>query len=306
MENKTNICNLCPRDCGRDRSVTVGYCTEGDKLRVGRAALHMWEEPCISGKEGSGTVFFSGCHLKCVYCQNHDLAHSRAGVEITTERLAEIFSELQSQGANNINLVTPTHFTDKIIETIRTARAHGMDLPILWNCGGYEKVSTVRMLRGYADIFLPDFKYMSSEIANKYSNAPDYAPIAKQAIDEMVKIAPEPVFDERGIMMRGVIVRHLVLPGCYHDSEKIIEYLYSTYGDSIYISIMSQYVPVDCASLPRELRRKTTQYEYDKVVDHALKIGVKQAYIQSGEAAEESFIPAFDGTGVYPSKADPR
>lgn len=286
-------CNICPRECNIDRERSKGFCQMSDMLKVSRAALHMWEEPCISGKEGSGTVFFSGCTLRCVFCQNRDIAAGRRGKEISIERLSEIFLELMEKGANNINLVTPTHYTKQIIKALDIAKKQGMNLPIVYNTGGYEKVDTIKMLEGYVDVYLPDFKYVSSDISGKYSGAKDYYIYAKDALGEMVRQTGKPKFDERGIMTKGVIVRHLILPGCSEDSKAVIKYLYNTYGDDIYISIMNQYTPFRMENYP-ELNRKVTTYEYNKVVNYAIELGITNGFVQEGSAASESFIPDFD------------
>lgn len=289
------ICNLCNRKCNIDRDVTFGYCKMSNQIMIARAALHMWEEPCISGEEGSGTVFFTGCGLRCVFCQNSKIAIGKSGHTISIEELADIFLDLQSQGANNINLVTPTHFVPQIIQALDISREKGLNLPIVYNTGSYDTVETIRMLKGYVDVYLPDFKYMDGEIAKKYSNAPDYPKAAKAAIEEMVSQVGEPRFcDKSAVMKRGVIVRHLVLPGQTKDSKKVIEYLYNTYGDKIYISIMNQYTPMSQVKNIPELNRKLTENEYDEVVDYAIEIGVENGFIQEGETASESFIPEFE------------
>lgn len=293
-------CTLCPRNCKKDRlSGEIGVCGVDSEIRVARAALHMWEEPPISGTNGSGTVFFSGCSLSCVFCQNSDISHKRNGKKISRERLAEIFLELQEKGAHNINLVTPTHFIPDIVEALDNAKAKGLTLPIVYNTGGYENVETLGLLDGYIDIYLPDFKYERKDIALKYSHAADYPEKAKLALSEMVKQTGKPTFDKNGIMQKGVIVRHLVLPGYTNDSMNVIKYLYSTYKDDIYISIMNQYTPREAIkeTFP-EISRKLTTYEYQKVVEYAKSIGVKNGFIQYGETAKESFIPNFDYTGV--------
>ena len=295
-----SACTLCPRECGVNRNAEQkGRCGMSAKLKVARAALHMWEEPPISGELGSGTVFFSGCPLSCVFCQNSQISHEAGGKYIEVPRLADIFLELQEAGAHNINLVTPTHFVPHIIEALDIAKSNGLTLPILYNCGGYESVQTLKLLRGYIDIYLPDFKYLSADIAAKYSLCRDYSEKAKEALAEMVAQTGEPRFDENGIMRKGTVVRHLVLPGCTADSKDVIKYLHQTYGDDIYISIMSQYTPMDGIKerFP-ELARKLTKYEYDKVVNFAADIGVTKGFTQYGSAAAESFIPSFDHTGV--------
>ena len=296
-------CRICPRACGTDRlHGGKGYCGVSADPVVARAALHMWEEPCISGKEGSGTVFFAGCNLRCVFCQNHEISRASAGVKISVERLSDIFIELQEKGANNINLVTPTHYVPKIVDALELARKKGLRLPVVYNSGGYESIDTLRMLEGYVDVWLPDFKYKSDELAKLYSGAGDYFERASAAIAEMVRQAGGTCeFDRNGIMTRGVIVRHLVLPGQTADSKRILRYLHESYGDSIYISIMNQFTPVTDLSAYPEINRKLTKEEYDRVVSFAGRIGITQAYIQTGATAEESFIPAFDCEGVLPA-----
>ena len=269
-----------------------------DKVKISRAALHMWEEPCISGERGSGTVFFSGCNMKCVFCQNKDISHEGFGKEITVEHLADIFLRLESQGALNINLVTPTHYTLQIIQAVKLAKAKGLTLPILYNTSSYEKAETIKMLAGIVDIYLPDFKYFDNKTAKKYSSAPDYVEYSKAAIEEMVRQQPECVFDENGIIQKGVIVRHLVMPGQAESAKKAVKYLYDTYGDKIFISIMSQYTPCTDLSAYPEINRKLTREEYDDVVNYAVDIGVENGFIQEGESASESFIPPFNLEGV--------
>ena len=288
---------LCPRKCGVDRSETVGYCGMSDKLRAAKAYLHMWEEPCISGKNGSGTVFFTGCSLKCVYCQNREIALGRAGFEIDEKRLAEIFLELQERGAHNINLVTPTHYLRHIIGALDMARGK-LSIPVVYNSGGYENADTIKRLDGYIDIYMPDFKYMDSLIAKKYSNAPDYPERAVEALREMNRQTVRCLFDGDGMMKRGIIVRHLVLPSHTENSKAVIKYLYEAYGDDIYMSIMSQYTPMKGMEKFPEINRRVTDAEYDDVLDFAAEIGVTNAFVQKGEAADESFIPFWDGEGI--------
>lgn len=291
-------CTLCPRNCGADRTKTAGFCGQSDKLYATRASLHMWEEPCISGERGSGTVFFTGCNLGCVYCQNREIANGNIGFEITAERLAEIFLEQQDRGANNINLVTPTHYIPHIIRALDIVRGKSLKIPVLYNCGGYENVETLKMLDGYVDIYLPDFKYMDSDIAKRYSRAADYPEIAKRAIAEMARQAGECTFDENGIMQKGVIVRHLVLPSYVENSKRVVEYLYNTYGDNIYMSIMNQYTPMPYVKDYPEINRRVSAAEYDEVIDFAIDIGVENAFVQEGGTVSESFIPLFDGEGI--------
>lgn len=292
-------CTLCPRNCHVDRaSGKKGVCGQTAVLRVARASLHHWEEPCLSGERGSGTVFFSGCSLGCVYCQNHEISKGQAGKEISVPRLAEIFIELQEKGAHNINLVTPGHFLPQIIEAVQAAKTGGLRLPVIYNSSGYEKAELLRRLEGTVDIYLPDFKYFSADIAGKYSNATDYAETAKAALAEMVRQTGKSAFDAEGIMQRGVIVRHLLLPGCLEDSKRVLRYLYEAYGNVIYVSIMNQYTPMKHLKDYPELSRKITEKEYEEAVDFAISIGVENGFIQEGDTASESFIPPFDGEGV--------
>ena len=293
------LCNLCPRECNVDRGLgKTGFCKVPNHIKVARAQLHFWEEPCISGEEGSGTVFFSGCNLRCVYCQNRKIAEGVYGKEITVDRLAAIFLELQEKGANNINLVTPSHYVFAIIEALKIAKNLGLSIPVVYNSGAYEKVETLKQLDGYIDVYLPDFKYMDCELGEKYSNAKDYSRVAKAAIAEMVRQVGKPDFDKRGILCKGVVVRHLCLPGYMEDSKKIIKYLYETYGNTIFISILNQFTPLPYLEKFPEINRKLTEEEYDEVVDYAIDLGVENGFIQEGDVASESFIPDFDGQGV--------
>lgn len=292
-------CRLCPRNCGVDRSNgQLGFCGAGALVRVGRAALHMWEEPCISGENGSGTVFFSYCTLQCVYCQNAQISQGHSGKEITVERLAEIFLELQQQGANNINLVTPTHYLPQITTALEIARNNGLRLPIVYNTSGYEKPEMIQKLEGYVDVYLPDFKYYSADAARRYSAAPDYIEVAKQALDVMVRQVGKPQFDDDGIMTKGVIVRHLILPGRYEESKQLLAYLHQQYGNDIYISLMNQYTPFAQVKNYPELNCKIPQKVYEQIIDYAVELGIENGFIQEEGTAEESFIPNFDGQGV--------
>ena len=295
-------CDLCPRKCLVDRKKgEKGICGQTENLKVARAALHFWEEPCISGDAGSGTVFFSGCPLHCAFCQNENIANGTVGKEISLERLVDIFLELQEKRANNINLVTPGHFVPQIVKALDQARKEGLTLPVVYNTSSYETVDTIKMLEGYVDIYLPDFKYMSQVLSKKYSHAPDYAEVAKAAIAEMVRQTGKAVFvngDEDNLILRGTIVRHLTLPGCMEDSMQILKYLHETYGDMIYISIMNQFTPLSNLEKYPELNRRITDEEYETLVDYAIDIGIENGFIQEGDTAEESFIPAFDCEGV--------
>lgn len=267
-------------------------------IYLARAALHMWEEPCISGTKGSGAVFFSGCGLRCCFCQNHDIAIGSRGLAVSVERIGEIFLELKEKGAANINLVTGAHYVPQIIEALKLARMQGMDLPVVYNSSGYEKLETLKLLEGYVDIYLPDLKYMEPDLAQKFSHAPDYVERAKAAIKEMVRQSGSCQFGEDGYIRRGTIVRHLILPGHTKNSRKVLRYLHETYGEEIYISIMNQYTPVREFGEFKELNRKVTKREYEKVLDTAVEMGIQNGFIQEGETASESFIPEFDYEGV--------
>lgn len=294
-------CMLCPRKCGADRSGgKAGYCGETDCVRLARAALHMWEEPCISGEKGSGTVFFTGCTLRCVYCQNHEIAAGEVGKAVSIGRLSEIFLELQAKSANNINLVTPSHFVPQIIEALKRAKRDGLRIPVVYNTSGYENVSTLQMLEGYVDVYLPDFKYSDREHAKRYSGAADYPQKAEAALAEMVRQTGPPQFDGHGMMKKGIIVRHLLLPGCLEDAKRIVRYLYKTYGNQIYMSLMNQYTPLDSLDKEKypEIARKVSDRAYDSLVNYAIELGVEQAFIQEGDTAKESFIPPFTLEGV--------
>ena len=302
MEDKNprlSDCTICPRTCHVNRLAgETGYCRTGADIVLARAALHMWEEPCISGERGSGTVFFSGCSLGCVYCQNEKIAKNHIGKEVTIDRLVEIFYELREQGAANINLVTPTHMLHAVIRSIQTAKRQGFDLPFVYNCGGYEKPESIRLLAGLVDVYLTDFKYYDNALAIRYSNAPDYFTYASESLKEMVRQTGNAIFNEEGMMTKGVIVRHLILPGCIEDSKQIVKYLYDIYKDQIYISLMNQYTPLPHVVAFPEINKKVTEAEYDEVVNYAIDLGVEKGFIQEGETATESFIPDFDITGV--------
>lgn len=298
-DNQLESCTLCPRRCGVNRlQGQAGYCGETAKIKLARAALHMWEEPCVSGEKGSGAVFFSGCSLRCVFCQNHEIAVGDCGLYVTVERLAEIFLELQAQGAANLNLVTAAHYVPEILAALDLAKGQGFQLPVVYNSSGYESVETLRMLDGYVDVYLPDFKYMEPELAGKFSRAPDYPERAKAAIREMVRQSGPCAFDEAGYIKKGTIVRHLILPGHTKNSRKVLEYLHETYGTQIFISIMNQYTPVVHSEAYPELNRRVTQREYEKVLQMAMDLNIENGFFQEGGTAEESFIPAFDYEGV--------
>ena len=293
MKEIFNKCNLCPRNCLVDRNKTIGVCGMKDKLVVAKAYLHMWEEPCISGDNGSGTIFFTGCNLKCIFCQNREISTKLIGQEITIEEFSNICLNLEKQGAHNINLVTPTHFVPLIVAGLKLAKEKGLSIPIIYNTSSYENIETIKMLNGVIDIYLPDLKYFDEEYAIKYSHAPNYFNIATDAITEMYKQVGKPVFDENGIMTKGVIVRHMMMPNLKEDTKKILAYLYKTYQDNIYISIMNQYTPIKHFERYKELNNKVSNNDYDEIINYALDLGIKKAFIQEGDTAVDSFIPNF-------------
>ena len=297
--NKYENCLLCPRKCGINRAAgQTGVCGVSSEIKVARAALHYWEEPCISGKKGSGAVFFSGCSLHCVFCQNREISDGKAGKIISKERLSDIFLELKAKGANNINLVTPGQYIPDIVWAVSDARRRGMVLPIVYNTSGYEDAKELKLLDGIVDVYLPDFKYMDSALSAKYSRAKDYPSVAKQALSEMVRQQPDVVIDDAtGLIQKGVIVRQLLLPGHVNDAKAVLKYLYDTYHDHVYISMMSQFTPIALKDYP-EINRTVTRREYERLVDYALEIGITNAFIQEGDVAKDSFIPAFDCEGV--------
>lgn len=297
--NKYENCLLCPRKCGINRSTgQTGVCGVSSEIKVARAALHYWEEPCISGKRGSGAVFFSGCSLHCVFCQNREISDGKEGKVISKERLSDIFMELADKGANNINLVTPGQYILDIVWAVNDAKSRGMKLPIIYNTSGYENVTELKLLEGIVDVYLPDFKYMDSTLSARYSRAKDYPSVAKQALSEMVRQQPDVVIDNAtGLIQKGVIVRQLLLPGHVNDAKAVLKYLYDTYHDHVYISMMSQFTPIALKDYP-EINRTVTRREYERLVDYALEIGITNAFIQEGDVAKDSFIPAFDCEGV--------
>ena len=304
MPMRFENCTLCPRSCGVDRTAgQLGFCRAPHTLKIARAALHHWEEPCISGSRGSGTVFFSHCTLGCVFCQNREISSGGFGIEITEQRLYEIFFELAEQGAHNINLVTPTHYLPHIIPVLKKAKQDGLSVPIVYNCGGFEKADIVNELSEYIDIWLPDFKYFSPQTGLKYSKAENYPATALAAIEAMVKSVGNAVIGDDGMMKSGVIVRHLLLPGKLADSMKAVELLYDRFGDDIIFSLMSQYTP-PCditeefkAKFP-ELCRKVNPRHYQALVDHAADLGITRCYVQDDLSADVGFIPSFNGEGV--------
>ena len=297
--NKYENCLLCPRKCGINRRTgQTGVCGVSSEIMVARAALHYWEEPCISGKRGSGAVFFSGCSLHCVFCQNREISDGKEGKVISKERLSDIFMELADKGANNINLVTPGQYIPDIVWAVNDAKSRGMKLPIIYNTSGYENVTDLKLLEGIVDVYLPDFKYMDSTLSARYSRAKDYPSVAKQALSEMVRQQPDVVIDNAtGLIQKGVIVRQLLLPRHVNDAKAVLKYLYDTYHNHVYISMMSQFTPIALKDYP-EINRTVTRREYERLVDYALEIGITNAFIQEGDVAKDSFIPAFDCEGV--------
>ncbi len=288
------ICNQCPRRCNVDRENALGYCKAPNAYKLARASLHFWEEPCISGKSGSGAVFFSGCNLGCVFCQNYEISHKCKGVEVSEERLIRIFEHLVDEGANNINLVNPTHYAVQLAHTLKKYKP---PVPVVYNTSGYDSVDTLKLLGGLVDIYLPDFKYMRNDKALRYSRAEDYPQIAMPALTEMKRQVGNDVFDENGIMKRGMIIRHLVLPGNTNSTIQALDYLAENFGDT-YISVMAQYVPCTDLTEYKEINRKITKREYDKVVNHILELGLEKVFLQKLESATEDYIPDFDLSGV--------
>jgi putative pyruvate formate lyase activating enzyme len=286
-------CNICPRNCGVNRNNNeLGFCKANNKIKIARYSLHYWEEPCISGKRGSGTIFFSGCNLKCIFCQNYDISFYNKGKEISIERFADICIELQNKKALNINLVTPTIYIPLIKEGLLLAKKKGLKIPIVYNTSGYESVESLKELDGLIDIYLPDFKYFDNSLAKNFSMTNNYFEIASSAIKEMYRQVGKPKF-RNNLIKKGVIVRHLLLPNHINDSKKVIKYLYDNYKDNIYISIMNQYTPIRKIENYKELNKTVSEKEYDELINYALDLGIKNAYIQEGETCKESFIPDF-------------
>lgn len=293
-------CELCPRKCGVDRAVKTGFCGMGEEITAAKAMLHFWEEPCVSGERGSGAVFFSGCVMRCAFCQNFDISSENFGRVISEERLAEIFLELQDKGAANINLVNPTHFVPQILRAIEAAKQSGLKLPIVYNSGGYERVETLKTLEGAVDVYLPDVKYFSEDLARKLSSAPNYFETAMRAVEEMIRQVGKPVYNESGEITRGVIVRHLVLPNCHKDSIDVIKRLGERFGDEILFSLMSQYTPfgkVKTDPSLAKMNRRLTTFEYQKALDAALEAGL-EGFMQEKSSAKEEYTPSFDLEGV--------
>lgn len=308
-------CRLCPRNCAVDRNEKSGFCKMPVDMYIGRASLHMWEEPCISGTRGSGTIFFAGCNLKCVYCQNIDISdidfmqqrkcqadgnYIKISEHVTlrkvsVEELSDIMLLLQLRGANNINLVTPSHYAVSIRQAIMEAKNKGLTIPVVYNTSGYENTETLKMLEGLIDIYLTDFKYLDNNRAKRYSMAFDYVDVAKAAVDEMVRQVGISLFDEEGMMKRGVIVRHLMLPGGFEDSKAVVDYLYEKYGDLVYISVMNQYTPMEnCEAYP-EINKRVSKRVYEHMLRYIINKGITNCYVQEDGTDKMSFIPEFNG-----------
>lgn len=288
-------CNMCPRQCGVDRKESVGYCRMPYEFTLARAGLHFWEEPPVSGKNGSGTVFFSGCNLGCVYCQNYEISHGNVGKTVSAKRLCEIFDELADKGAHNINLVNPTHFAEQLADVFAVYKKK---IPVVYNTSGYEKVETLQRLEGKVDVYLPDLKYINSDKSFRYSAAKDYFDFASSALLEMKRQCPENIYDSDGLIKKGLIIRHLILPKNTNQSIAILRWIYDNLGQDTAISLMAQYTPYGKIEDYPELQRKITEREYNKVLNFATEIGFKNIFTQEFSSSSEEFIPDFDLTGV--------
>jgi putative pyruvate formate lyase activating enzyme len=298
MFESLKSCRLCPRNCGVNRlDGQSGFCNSGCGIKIAKVSLHHWEEPCISGTNGSGTVFFSNCNLRCVFCQNHKISQESVGKMVSIEELSHIFLEQQKRGAHNINLVTPTHYVPQIIEALRISKQNGLTIPILYNTNSYEDRDTIKSLKGHIDVYLADLKYYKNEYAEKYSNARDYFYYASNAIDEMFNQTGEVKFDSNGMIKNGLIVRHLMLPGLLFDSKKIIDHIYSSYGDAVFISLMNQYTPLYNSIIYPEINKKLKPKHYDSIIEYCLGLGIQNAFIQEPGTSSEIYVPDFDLTG---------
>ena len=287
-------CRLCPRYCGVNRSEgEIGYCGSGKNMVIARYSLHKWEEPCLSGDTGSGIIFFSYCNLRCIYCQNYEISTLHKGRVVSVEEFSDICIELQNSGAKNINLVTGCMYIPLIVKGLKLAKSKGLYIPIVYNSSGYESIEGLKLLDGLIDVYLPDFKYYNDELARRYSNVNYYYKYTSLAVEEMYRQVGKCKFNEDGIIIKGVIVRHLVLPGCINDSKKIIKYLYEKYNNNIYYSIMNQYTPVRRLGIDY-LDRCVTDNEYDSVIDYAYNLGIRYAFVQEGDTQTDSFVPDFD------------
>ena len=292
-------CSICPRNCRIDRTKgQIGYCQSGHEIKAALASVHMWEEPPISGSCGSGTIFFSGCNLRCVFCQNYTIISENSGKTISTERLSEIMLEQQARGVHNINLVTATHFIPSIIKAVQKAKNNGLKIPIVYNTGGYEKVESIKMLEGTVDIYLPDIKYFSSELSLKYSGASDYFSYASEAVLEMYRQTGNNIYDDNGIMKSGVIIRHMIMPSHMEDSYKVLDWIRDNIGTEACVSLLSQYTPAYNAEKYKEINRKLMSLEYTRVIEHFFDIGLKNGFMQEKSSAESKYTPIFDLSGL--------
>lgn len=292
-------CKLCPRNCGVNRLKNrIGFCGANGYIKIAKVSLHKWEEPCISGTKGSGTIFFSNCNLKCIFCQNHTISSDNFGKEITIERLSNIFLEQQEKGAHNINLVSPIHYIPQIKAALYTAKIKGLKLPIIFNTNSYANIQSIKSLNGYIDVYLPDLKYFSNKYAIKYSNAPNYFKYASQNIKEMIKQVGKVTLDKNGIITKGVIIRHLMLPGLLFDTKKIMDYIKNNFSDSVYISLMNQYTPMYKANKFSELNRKLNPKHYNSMINYCLSIGLNNGFIQDSGTSSEKFVPDFNLKGI--------
>ena len=292
-------CNLCPRNCGVNRlNGELGFCGASEYIKLARASLHHYEEPCISGQNGSGTVFFSNCSLRCVFCQNHQISQQGSGTEVTIKKLAKIFLELQNSHAHNINLVTPTHYVPQIICAIILSKKLGLTIPIIYNSSGYENLETIKMLKGHIDVYVPDLKYYSNKYSVKYSNVKDYFLYAKDAIEEMFSQVQNAKFNDAGLITKGVIIRHLMLPGLLFDSKKIVDYISNTYSNKVFLSIMNQYTPTFNACNYPEIDKPLNSDHYNALIDYALSKGITSGFIQDSGTSSKEFVPDFDLRGI--------
>ena len=304
MNEALSHCMVCPRTCGIDRTKgQIGFCRAPYLPKVALVSQHNWEEPPISGTKGSGTVFFSHCNLGCVFCQNHDISQDGFGQEISIERLAEIFLEQQERGFHNVNLVSAVQFIPQVAKALKIAKENGLTIPVVYNSNGYESTEGLRMLEGLVDVYLPDFKYWDNELGLKYSNCPHYRETASDAILEMRRQVGDDIIDENGLMQKGIILRHLVLPGQYKDSCKVLDWIWKNLGEETFVSLMSQYTPMHRAKEIKALSRKLTTFEYDKVVDHFFEIGLKNGFMQKRSSATSEYTPTFDLAGVLSSES---
>lgn len=295
----SGICRQCPRNCEADRDKVFGFCGVPREPKVARASLHMWEEPCISGTKGSGTIFFSGCNLKCIYCQNYDISQENFGKAVSVERLQQIFIELIDKGAHNINLVNPSHYTEPVRQALTELKKNGgLTIPVVYNTNGYETVETLKTMEGLVEVYLPDMKYYSANTSMKYSKAPDYPEVNRKAVVEMFRQVGSPVLDEAGLIQRGMIIRHLILPGHTKESMNILNWISENLPKSVYVSLMSQYTPYYAAYKYPGINRPITRYEYEKVVNHLYKLGLEEGYIQERQSADTRYIPDFNLDGV--------